>query len=218
MNRPALIAGLALAASALLATPERKSCRGGRVINPLMGACKYSEARFRSRRRWLRPWRKAISAANSPRRSRSCFPRSRGWQRRCPQLPNTAELNAVAKDVDATDADIHLGCDASETTLKRAALAQYGIINFATHGLFAATSKDSVSPRLHSRSRSAIGARRRPSHCERSHPAQAECGPDCAAVDLQHIAGDKAGPWPGRDWRARSSMPVPARFLCRIER
>lgn len=55
----------------------------------------------------------------------------------------------------ATDADIPLGCDASETTLERPALAQDGIINFATHGRFAATSKDSVSPRLHSRSGSA---------------------------------------------------------------
>lgn len=55
-----------------------------------------------------------------------------------PQLPDTAdELNAVARDVGATDADIHLGRDASETTLKRAALAQYGIIYFATHGLVA---------------------------------------------------------------------------------
>lgn len=55
-----------------------------------------------------------------------------------PQLPDTAdELNAVAKDVGAADADIHLGRDASETTLKRAALAQYSIIYFATHGLVA---------------------------------------------------------------------------------
>jgi CHAT domain-containing protein len=55
-----------------------------------------------------------------------------------PQLPDTAdELNAVAKDVGATDADIHLGRDASEATLKRAPLAQYSIIYFATHGLVA---------------------------------------------------------------------------------
>lgn len=53
-----------------------------------------------------------------------------------PQLPDTAdELNAVAKDVGA--ADIHLGRDASEATLKRAPLAQYSIIYFATHGLVA---------------------------------------------------------------------------------
>ena len=39
-----------------------------------------------------------------------------------PQLPDTAdELNAVAKDLGVASADIHLGSDASETTLKRTA-------------------------------------------------------------------------------------------------
>ncbi|WFU72179.1 CHAT domain-containing protein [Bradyrhizobium sp. CB2312] len=66
-----------------------------------------------------------------------------------PQLPDTAdELNAVAKDVGATDADIHLGRDASETTLKRAALAQYSIIYFATHGLVAGDIKGLGEPSL----------------------------------------------------------------------
>ena len=53
-----------------------------------------------------------------------------------PQLPDTAdELNAVAKDLGVSSADIHLGEDASETTVKRARLADYSIIYFATHGL-----------------------------------------------------------------------------------
>ena len=66
-----------------------------------------------------------------------------------PQLPDTAdELNAVAKDVGATDADIHLGRDASETTLKRAVLAQYSIIYFATHGLVAGDIKGLGEPSL----------------------------------------------------------------------
>ncbi|QIP06304.1 CHAT domain-containing tetratricopeptide repeat protein [Bradyrhizobium symbiodeficiens] len=66
-----------------------------------------------------------------------------------PQLPDTAdELNAVARDVGAADADIHLGRDASETTLKRAALAQYGIIYFATHGLVAGDVKGLGEPSL----------------------------------------------------------------------
>jgi CHAT domain-containing protein len=66
-----------------------------------------------------------------------------------PQLPDTAdELNAVAKDVGAAAADIHLGRDASETTLKRAALAQYGIIYFATHGLVAGDIKGLGEPSL----------------------------------------------------------------------
>lgn len=66
-----------------------------------------------------------------------------------PQLPDTAdELNAVAKDVGAADVDIHLGRDASETTLKRAALAQYSIIYFATHGLVAGDIKGLGEPSL----------------------------------------------------------------------
>lgn len=66
-----------------------------------------------------------------------------------PQLPDTAnELIAVARDVGATDADLHLGRDASETTLKRAALAQYSIIYFATHGLVAGDIKRLGEPSL----------------------------------------------------------------------
>ncbi|GLR89066.1 CHAT domain-containing tetratricopeptide repeat protein [Bradyrhizobium iriomotense] len=66
-----------------------------------------------------------------------------------PQLPDTAdELSAVAKDVGAADADVHLGRDASETTLKRAALAQYSIIYFATHGLVAGDVKGLGEPSL----------------------------------------------------------------------
>ncbi|MCP3474050.1 CHAT domain-containing protein [Bradyrhizobium sp. CCGUVB1N3] len=66
-----------------------------------------------------------------------------------PQLPDTAdELSAVAKDVGAPDADVHLGRDASETTLKRAALAQYSIIYFATHGLVAGDVKGLGEPSL----------------------------------------------------------------------
>lgn len=66
-----------------------------------------------------------------------------------PQLPDTAdELNAVAKDVGAAEADIHLGRDASETTLKHAALAQYSIIYFATHGLVAGDVKGLGEPSL----------------------------------------------------------------------
>ena len=41
-------------------------------------------------------------------------------------MPDTAdELNAVAKDLGVAAADIHLGSDASETTVKRAPLADY---------------------------------------------------------------------------------------------
>jgi CHAT domain-containing protein len=66
-----------------------------------------------------------------------------------PQLPDTAdELNAVAKDLDVSAADIHLGADASETNVKRAPLADYGIVYFATHGLVAGDVKGLAEPSL----------------------------------------------------------------------
>ena len=53
-------------------------------------------------------------------------------------MPDTAdELDAVARDLGVAASDIHLGADASETTVKRAPLADYGIAYFATHGLVA---------------------------------------------------------------------------------
>ncbi len=43
-----------------------------------------------------------------------------------PQLPDTAdELNAAAKDLGVAASDIRLGSDASETTVKRAPLADH---------------------------------------------------------------------------------------------
>src|SRR4029079_19447195 len=65
------------------------------------------------------------------------------------QLPDTAdELNAIAKNLGVAAADIHLGEDASETTLKRAPLADYGIVYFATHGLVAGDVKGLAEPSL----------------------------------------------------------------------
>lgn len=66
-----------------------------------------------------------------------------------PQLPDTAdELNAVARNLGVAASDIHLGEDASETTLKRTPLADYGIIYFATHGLVAGDVKGLAEPSL----------------------------------------------------------------------
>jgi CHAT domain-containing protein len=66
-----------------------------------------------------------------------------------PQLPDTAdELNAVAKDLGAASSDIHLGTDASETTVKRSPLADYRIVYFATHGLVAGDVKGLAEPSL----------------------------------------------------------------------
>jgi len=66
-----------------------------------------------------------------------------------PQLPDTAdELNAAAKDLGVAASDIRLGSDASETTVKRAPLADNGIVYFATHGLVAGDVKGLAEPSL----------------------------------------------------------------------
>ncbi|SDH24412.1 Tetratricopeptide repeat-containing protein [Bradyrhizobium sp. Rc2d] len=111
-----------------------------------------------------------------------------------PQLPDTAdELNAVARDVGATDADIHLGRDASETTLKRAALAQYGIIYFATHGLVAGDIKGLGEPSL------ALSIPDQPSELDdglltASEVAQLKLNADWVVLSACNtIAGDKPG-------------------------
>ncbi|MHC4051976.1 CHAT domain-containing tetratricopeptide repeat protein [Bradyrhizobium sp. 25ACV] len=111
-----------------------------------------------------------------------------------PQLPDTAdELKAVARDVGATDADIHLGRDASETTLKRAALAQYGIIYFATHGLVAGDVKGLGEPSL------ALSIPDQPSELDdglltASEVAQLKLNADWVVLSACNtIAGDKPG-------------------------
>jgi CHAT domain-containing protein/tetratricopeptide (TPR) repeat protein len=66
-----------------------------------------------------------------------------------PALPDTAkELKAVAKELGAPASDIHLGRDASETTVKRTPLAGYRIVYFATHGLVAGDVKGLGEPAL----------------------------------------------------------------------
>lgn len=64
-------------------------------------------------------------------------------------LPESAdELKEVAKIVGAPASDIHLGKDASETTLKRMPLANYRVVYFATHGLVAGDVKGLAEPSL----------------------------------------------------------------------
>lgn len=111
-----------------------------------------------------------------------------------PQLPETAdELNAVAKDVGAAEADIHLGRDASETTLKRAALAQYSIIYFATHGLVAGDVKGLGEPSL------ALSIPDQPTELDdglltASEVAQLKLNADWVVLSACNtIAGDKPG-------------------------
>jgi CHAT domain-containing protein len=66
-----------------------------------------------------------------------------------PTLLETAdELEAVATKLGAPRSDIHLQKDASETAVKRAALANYRVVYFATHGLLAGDVKGLGEPSL----------------------------------------------------------------------
>jgi CHAT domain-containing protein/Tfp pilus assembly protein PilF len=63
-------------------------------------------------------------------------------------LDTADELEAVAAKLGASRGDIHLQKDASETTVKRAALADYRVVYFATHGLVAGDVKGLGEPSL----------------------------------------------------------------------
>jgi CHAT domain-containing protein/Tfp pilus assembly protein PilF len=111
-----------------------------------------------------------------------------------PQLPDTAdELNAVAKDLGVAASDIHLGSDASETTVKRAPLADYGIVYFATHGLVAGDVKGVAEPAL------ALSIPKVPSELDdglltASEVAQLKLNADWVVLSACNtIAGDKPG-------------------------
>jgi CHAT domain-containing protein len=111
-----------------------------------------------------------------------------------PQLPDTAdELNAVAKDLGVPASDIHLGSDASETTVKRMPLADYGIIYFATHGLVAGDVKGVGEPSL------VLSLPQQPSELDdglltSSEVAQLNLNADWVVLSACNtIAGDKPG-------------------------
>jgi CHAT domain-containing protein/Tfp pilus assembly protein PilF len=111
-----------------------------------------------------------------------------------PELPDTAdELKAVAKDLGAAAADIHLGADASESTVKQAPLADYSIIYFATHGLVAGDVKGLAEPSL------ALSIPEHPSELDdglltSSEVAQLKLNADWVVLSACNtIAGDKPG-------------------------
>jgi CHAT domain-containing protein len=111
-----------------------------------------------------------------------------------PQLPDTAdELNAVAKDLGVAASDIHLGVDASETTVKHAKLDDYSIVYFATHGLVAGDVKGVAEPSL------ALSTPSQPSELEdglltASEVAQLKLNADWVVLSACNtIAGDKPG-------------------------
>ena len=111
-----------------------------------------------------------------------------------PQLPDTAdELNAIAKNLGVAPSDIHLGEDASETTLKRTPLADYGIVYFATHGLVAGDVKGLAEPSL------ALSIPKQPSEFDdglltASEVAQLKLNADWVVLSACNtIAGDRPG-------------------------
>jgi tetratricopeptide (TPR) repeat protein len=65
-----------------------------------------------------------------------------------PLLDTADELKAVAGKLRAAASDVHLGSDASETTVKRTALADYRVVYFATHGLVAGDIAGLAEPSL----------------------------------------------------------------------
>ncbi|MES2193513.1 MAG: CHAT domain-containing tetratricopeptide repeat protein [Pseudomonadota bacterium] len=111
-----------------------------------------------------------------------------------PQLPDTAdELNAVAKSLGVAAVDIHLGADASETAVKRAALSDYSIVYFATHGLVAGDVKGLAEPSL------ALSLPGQPTELDdglltASEVAQLKLNADWVVLSACNtIAGDKPG-------------------------
>jgi CHAT domain-containing protein/Tfp pilus assembly protein PilF len=111
-----------------------------------------------------------------------------------PPLPDTAdELNAVARDLGVAASDIHLGLDASETTVKRAPLADYGIVYFATHGLVAGDVKGLAESSL------ALSMPEQPTELDdglltSSEVAQLKLNADWVVLSACNtIAGDKPG-------------------------
>jgi CHAT domain-containing protein/tetratricopeptide (TPR) repeat protein len=66
-----------------------------------------------------------------------------------PSLPDTAdEVAAIADKLGAPRSDLHLQKDASEAAVKHAALADYRVVYFATHGLLAGDVKGLGEPAL----------------------------------------------------------------------
>jgi CHAT domain-containing protein/Tfp pilus assembly protein PilF len=111
-----------------------------------------------------------------------------------PELPDTAaELKAVGNDLGVAAADIHLGADASETTVKHAPLADYRIVYFATHGLVAGDVKGLAEPSL------ALSIPEHPSELDdglltSSEVAQLKLNADWVVLSACNtIAGDKPG-------------------------
>jgi CHAT domain-containing protein/tetratricopeptide (TPR) repeat protein len=111
-----------------------------------------------------------------------------------PQLPDTAdELKAIAKALGAPATDILLGPDATVTAVKRAPLANYRVVYFATHGLVAGDVKGVAEPSL------ALSVPAKPTEeddglLKASEVAQLKLNADWVVLSACNtIAGDKPG-------------------------
>jgi CHAT domain-containing protein/tetratricopeptide (TPR) repeat protein len=111
-----------------------------------------------------------------------------------PRLADTAdELKAIAANLGVAASDIHLRADASVTTVKRAPLADYRVVYFATHGLVAGDVKGLAEPSL------ALSIPAKPSDLDdglltASEVAQLKLNADWVVLSACNtIAGDKPG-------------------------
>jgi CHAT domain-containing protein/Tfp pilus assembly protein PilF len=111
-----------------------------------------------------------------------------------PPLPDTAdELRAIAQSLGVSMADILLGRDASVTAVKRAPLANYRIVYFATHGLVAGDVKGLAEPSL------ALSVPAKPTDeddglLKASEVAQLKLNADWVVLSACNtVAGDKPG-------------------------
>ncbi len=111
-----------------------------------------------------------------------------------PRLADTAdELMAVAQKLGAPASDIKLRKDANETNVKRAPLADYRVVYFATHGLVAGDIKGLAEPSL------ALSVPPQPSDLDdglltASEVAQLKLNADWVVLSACNtIAGDKPG-------------------------
>jgi len=111
-----------------------------------------------------------------------------------PPLPDTAnELRAIAQALGVSTADVLLGRDATVTAVKRAPLASYRIVYFATHGLVAGDVKGVAEPSL------ALSVPAKPTDdddglLKASEVAQLKLNADWVVLSACNtIAGDKPG-------------------------
>jgi CHAT domain-containing protein/Flp pilus assembly protein TadD len=111
-----------------------------------------------------------------------------------PRLEDTAdEIGAVARSLNAAPKNIHLRGDATETVVKHAALSEFRIVYFATHGLVAGDVKGLGEPAL------ALSIPRRPTEGDdglltASEIAQLRLNADWVVLSACNtIAGDRPG-------------------------